>query len=181
MHPFRNEPLHIAQRGPLGCLPPPAAPEQPPPQGPAGTAWHSRRASLPSGLRRPEETRRRDPGTGTGLNGGPTLPHGGATAAWPSENRRPLRPPATRAVSSAERLPSPVEAGLTARGRGSRRRNAVPTEPPHRGARTDGRLSGIPLRHSRKRDPSAGSFSPSAPLSSLVPLPLLSRDGTASV
>lgn len=54
-------------------------------------------------------------GTGTGLSLGPTLPHRGATAAWPLENRRPPSPARDPArCLSAERLPSPVEAGLTA-------------------------------------------------------------------
>lgn len=158
-HPFRNDtPIPPApQSGGLWAASlrgPSSAPEQPPSQGPAGTACHSPRASLPSGLRRPGGTQRRDcsprhraqPRPDPPLTKAPRPP--GPQRTGDPFARLPARDPARCLQPSGSRLPSPVEAGLTAGG--SRRRNAVLPEPPRRGRGTGGRLSGAHVTLTRR-------------------------------
>lgn len=65
--------------------------------------------AYPRGCAAPQERggRTAAPGTGTGLSLGPTLPHGGATAAWSLENRRPFARPRPCAVSFSRAAPVP--------------------------------------------------------------------------
>lgn len=120
MHPFRSEPPRLAEWGGLWAVSPRGpspAPEQPPPQGSAGTAWDRRRASLPSGLRRPAGRQRQDrsPRDRDQAQPRPDPP------SRRRHRRLILREPETPSPAcnparclSAERPPSPVEAGLTA-------------------------------------------------------------------
>lgn len=121
MHTFRQDtPLPAPQSGGLrAAFPrgPSASPEQPPPRGPAGTAWHSPRASLPSGLRRPGKRQRRDCSPQYRAQAQPDPPsprcHG------PLVLREPETPPPAQrlgAASSTEPAAVPRRGGAGGRG-----------------------------------------------------------------